>query len=110
MADATDNAKARAEELGVNIDEIEGTGQDGRVLVSDVEAFARAPEEAQAEDAPKAPAPLVRAIINPATRLGAYGFEDGFEVFEGKTKRLSEDEFEKYSKVKHRGKQVLVKA
>lgn len=37
---ATDAAQAKADELGVDISEVEGTGQDGRVLVSDVEAHA----------------------------------------------------------------------
>lgn len=38
--DATDEAKARAEALGVDIRTVQGTGADGRVLVSDVEAAA----------------------------------------------------------------------
>lgn len=109
MADATDTAKARAEELGVDLEKVEGTGQDGRVTAPDVEAFAKSQEEPQ-EGAPAPPAPLVRAVLNPATQLGGYGFEDGFSVYEGEPKSLSEEEFEKYSKVKHDGKQVLVKA
>jgi hypothetical protein len=55
-------------------------------------------------------APLVRAVLNPATQLGAYGFEDGFSAFAGEIYALSEEEFERYSKIKHRGKQVLIKA
>jgi hypothetical protein len=55
-------------------------------------------------------APLVRAVLNPATQLGAYGFEDGFSAFAGEIYALSEEEFAKYSKIKHRGKQVLIKA
>lgn len=35
--DATPEAMERARELGVTLAKIEGTGQDGRVLVSDVE-------------------------------------------------------------------------
>lgn len=113
MAEATDNARAKAEELGVDIEEVEGTGQDGRVIVSDVEAFASSAEpqaEPQAEaQAEPEPAPLVTARLNPSTQLGGYGFEDGFSVFAGKTYPLSEDEYKKYSKVKRRDKQVLVK-
>lgn len=104
MADATETAKARAEELGIDLEEVEGTGQDGRVTAPDVEAFVKA------QEAPRPPAPLVRATLNPATQLGGYGFEDGYTIHQGEIKSLSEDEFEKYAKVKHRGKQVLVKA
>ena len=38
--DATEPAERRAEELGVELSEAEGTGSGGRVLVSDVEAAA----------------------------------------------------------------------
>ena len=43
----TDSAMQLADELGVDLYEVEGTGQDGRIIVSDVRAFAaaRAAEE-----------------------------------------------------------------
>lgn len=38
--DATEPAGRRAEELGVDLSEVEGTGSGGRILVSDVEEAA----------------------------------------------------------------------
>jgi len=43
--EATDAAEKLAKELGVDLSEIEGTGADGRVIVSDVQAAAAAKEE-----------------------------------------------------------------
>lgn len=40
--DATDAAKEKAEELGVDLATVDGTGKDGRVTVNDVEAAAAA--------------------------------------------------------------------
>lgn len=40
--DATDAAAKKAEELGVHLADVEGTGKDGRVTVNDVEAAAAA--------------------------------------------------------------------
>ncbi len=45
--EATDAAKAKAEELGVDLSEVEGTGKDGRIIAPDVEAAA---EEATQPD------------------------------------------------------------
>jgi large subunit ribosomal protein L20 len=39
--DATDAAQRRAEELGVDLSAVEGTGQEGRVIVGDVENAAK---------------------------------------------------------------------
>ena len=47
-AEHTDAAQNRANELGVNIAEVQGTGQNGRVTVNDVEAHA-ANTQAQAQ-------------------------------------------------------------
>lgn len=38
----TDSAAQLADELGVDLYEVEGTGQDGRIIVADVRAFAAA--------------------------------------------------------------------
>ena len=38
--DATDAAVTRAEELGVNLSDVQGTGKDGRITVPDVESHA----------------------------------------------------------------------
>lgn len=112
MADATETAKSRAEELGVDLEAVEGTGQDGRVTAPDVEAFAKAQEEAQ--DAPQeqqsSPASLVQAKLNPATGLGGYTFEDGLNVLPRQRCPMSEDEYKERAKVKHGGMQVLIKA
>jgi pyruvate/2-oxoglutarate dehydrogenase complex dihydrolipoamide acyltransferase (E2) component len=40
--DATESARKKAEELGVDLAQVEGTGAGGRVLVKDVEAASRA--------------------------------------------------------------------
>ncbi len=39
--DATEGARERAEELGVDLHEVEGTGRDGRITKSDVETHAQ---------------------------------------------------------------------
>lgn len=43
----TDAASARADELGVNIADVTGSGKDGRVTVTDVEAHHTATQQAQ---------------------------------------------------------------
>lgn len=56
-AQATPAAEAKADELGVDTAEVEGTGVEGRVLVGDVEDHAAAAEgdaEATAGDPPQA--------------------------------------------------------
>lgn len=39
--ETTDAAQEKADELGIDINAVDGTGQDGRVLVSDVEDYAK---------------------------------------------------------------------
>jgi len=51
MADVTPAAQELADEKGVDLDSVEGTGKDGRILVEDVEAALEAKEES-AEEAP----------------------------------------------------------
>jgi pyruvate/2-oxoglutarate dehydrogenase complex dihydrolipoamide acyltransferase (E2) component len=51
---ATKAAAAKAEELGVALADVEGSGKDGNITVADIEAVA--PPPAPAEEAPKAPA------------------------------------------------------
>ena len=41
---ATPAAEAKAEELGVDLTQVEGTGADGKIIVSDVEAAAEPSE------------------------------------------------------------------
>lgn len=47
--DATDAAKAKAAELGIDLSQVEGTGKEGRVTAPDVEAAAEAATEPKAE-------------------------------------------------------------
>lgn len=59
MADATKAAEQRALENGVNLDDVEGTGKDGRVTAGDVDAYLEAQEDAdsrgvEVEDLPEA--------------------------------------------------------
>jgi len=49
--EATDAARRQAQELGVDLTEIEGTGSDGRITVDDVKNYA---ESMEAEEEPKA--------------------------------------------------------
>lgn len=110
MADATDTAKSRAEELGVDIEAVEGTGQDGRVTAPDVEAFAKAQTESVEESQESSEPPkMVEAILNTQTGLGGYGFKDGFNALPRKRYSMTEAQYKERSKEKHRGTQVLVK-
>ena len=61
---ASPAAKRRARELGVDITEVAGTGEGGRIGLADVEAFAPAPQtggQAPVEKEDQAPAKEVRA-------------------------------------------------
>ena len=49
--DATDAARRQAQELGIDLTEIEGTGTDGRIIVSDVVEAAEAMEDGAAQQA-----------------------------------------------------------
>jgi pyruvate/2-oxoglutarate dehydrogenase complex dihydrolipoamide acyltransferase (E2) component len=56
--EATDAARREAQELGVDLTEVEGTGSEGRITVDDVKKFAESMEvkagEEEAEEEPKA--------------------------------------------------------
>jgi pyruvate/2-oxoglutarate dehydrogenase complex dihydrolipoamide acyltransferase (E2) component len=52
--DATDAARRQAQELGIDLTEIEGTGTDGRIIVSDVVEAAETMEDGTGEEEPKA--------------------------------------------------------
>jgi pyruvate/2-oxoglutarate dehydrogenase complex dihydrolipoamide acyltransferase (E2) component len=60
--DATDAAKAKAEELGVDLQAVEGTGKDGRITVDDV-------EKAQPAEAVEGP-PIGGDLSNEARTAG----------------------------------------
>lgn len=126
--DATDKARERADELGVDIDAIEGSGQDGRVTVGDVEAAAKGSEAGSSEagspdaDAPMeptadnaemptaaAPPETAEYMINPDTGLRGYDWGDGFGVVEGERPMLTQEQYDKYKTEKHNGERILVK-
>lgn len=113
MPEATDSAKTRADSLGVNLDEVEGSGSEGRITVADVEAAASSSPEADAP-ASEPPRDPVAVQLNPATGLGAYAFEDGFQIFDRQTKIVDADKYDVYKSEKiSRGgvdQKVLVKA
>lgn len=113
MADATETAKSRAEELGIDIEGVEGTGQDGRVTAPDVEAFAKTQESSggdSGEQEVSEPAPkTVEAMLNTRTGLGGYGFKDGFNALPRQRYSMTEEQFRERAKEKHRGIQVLIK-
>ncbi len=112
---ASQEAEKRAEELGVDPEEVEGTGSDGRVKVSDVEAFAEVNETEVAESESFEPPPEpVSVVLNPAVNLGAYDFGDGFGMQAGESKTLAHEDYERYSKHKvnagGQSRAVIVKA
>lgn len=47
--DVTDAAKAKAEELGIDLSQVKGTGKEGRIIAPDVEAAAEAATEPKSE-------------------------------------------------------------
>lgn len=98
MPDATDSAQKRADELGVDIDKVQGSGQDGRVLVSDVEAAAG--DEPQSSYVVK---------LNPDSNLGGYQFDSDFGVLPGVSYLINQQQYDKYKSVKHKGVKVLAK-
>lgn len=111
MKDATDTARTRARELSVDIEEVEGTGQDGRVTVPDVEASASS-EVHGIEDAPpeEVSTPPEVVVLNPDTGLGGYAFDAEFEVMPGYRYTVSFEKYEEYRREKHNGLAIIVKA
>lgn len=112
MTDVTDSAQKRANELGVDLAQVEGSGQDGRILVSDVEAYSGTATgtSAESKEGQSEGSAIVNAVLNKDTQLGGYAFSDGFSVVPGTHYQFSEDEFKQYSKAKYNGVQVLKKA
>ena len=41
IGDVTDAAKSAADDLGVDLEDVKGTGADGRILVNDVKSAAK---------------------------------------------------------------------
>lgn len=109
MTDVTDSAQKRANELGVDLAQVEGTGQDGRILVSDVEASSGSGTSSESKEGQSEGSAVVNAQLNKDTQLGGYAFADGFSVLPGSRYQLSEEEFKQYSKAKYNGVQVLKK-
>lgn len=97
--DATEAAQRRAEEEGVNLSKVEGSGQGGTVTVSDVEEAAQEPEK------------MFEVKLNPRlpsfqllTSVTAFG-----RVFSG-GEVLSESEYERYKEAESaEGIQLLIK-
>ncbi len=125
MTDASESAKTRAEELGVDIEEVEGTGASGNVKVSDVEAFAETRDSRQSDEpegeplgAPEPPAgEPVPVTLNPALGIGGYDFGvDAFPVDPkssiraGEIKVMPKEDYDRHSKVKLNGHAVIIKA
>lgn len=103
MAEVTEAAQARAEELEVDLSGIEGSGVDGRVLVEDVEAAASA-NQVEAE-----PEEKEVYVFNKATGLVGFTFGDGKKFKTGVRYALDSEGVEKYAKTRHNGHQMLVK-
>lgn len=102
---ATEAAERKAEELGVTLAEVEGTGAGGKVTVEDVEAAAKAlnehppgedaPDEEEEEAAEEGPDEEVfEAKLNPdlgnqlSVRIGDKVYENGTPVTESEYEGL----------------------
>ncbi len=94
MKDATDKAQERAEELGVDIDAVEGTGQDGRVTVTDVEGYDPS-SDSSAEEEVEGPPEVY--MLNPALDLGGYNFDADFDAINKQHYLLTQDKIKKYA-------------
>jgi pyruvate/2-oxoglutarate dehydrogenase complex dihydrolipoamide acyltransferase (E2) component len=95
---ATEAAQKKAEEAGVDVAKVEGTGADGAVTVRDVEEKAAEPEK------------RFRVKLNPALGQSLDLVEVGGRIFRG-GEAVSEREFEalKEAKDPYSGVQLLLK-
>ena len=91
-------AKKIAEEKGINLNDVKGSGENGRIVKSDVEQFTPAKQEAKAESAPvsslaptqtQAPAPK---MVVPAGEVGIEEVKNS-QMRKIIAKRLSESKF-----------------
>ena len=110
---ASDAAKKKAEELGVDIAEVEGTGADGAIKVEDVqktfddvEAARRAEEAATKErEEAKSSEPHFRVKIGPANADSAF-VDRLYKAGEA----LPESDFERLARAKDTaGRQLILK-
>ncbi len=67
-------------------------------------------EAAQEEKQAAAQEERVVVTLNPDTGLGGYGFDEKFDAVAGQRYSLAREDYERYSKIKHNGLQVIVKA
>jgi 2-oxoisovalerate dehydrogenase E2 component (dihydrolipoyl transacylase) len=89
---ASPQAEEKAQELGVALEDVEGTGKEGRATVEDVQRTADNAGSASgnSEAAVQPPEKLIYADINPKLNLGEW---DKLEVFdsEGNSRVLTSD-------------------
>lgn len=110
---ATDSARQSAEEKGIDLSSVKGSGSGGQVTKSDVEQ-ASAPE-AESATAEEAPEKLFYVKVNPA--LGQYqskvvvGDQEFLPGDEVATNIVSQSEYEELKKAKdpEHGIQLLLK-
>ncbi|MBO0948732.1 pyruvate dehydrogenase complex dihydrolipoamide acetyltransferase [Fibrella forsythiae] len=72
-------AKAIAEQKGINLQQVQGTGPEGRIVKADVESFSPQAAPAAAKPAPQpqaAPAPAAAPAPQPAAPVPAGEYED----------------------------------
>ena len=97
MSEATEAAQRKAEELGVDIASVEGTGSGGNVTVSDVEAKATEPTQP------------VRVAVNPALEAQSYTTGDGDTYYRDTPREVSQEKYEDLRKIRIGGRQAIVK-
>lgn len=110
---ATEPAQKLADEKGIDLSGVGGSGSGGQITKADVEALVAAQDQAQQsvpDEPPKEPVPV---YLNPATLLGGYDSGDGLELKAGERKVLSHEDYQRYKnrKVEIAGRDlnVLVK-
>ncbi len=88
-------AKKIAEEKGVNLSQVKGSGENGRIIKRDVENFTPVVAQAPAQAAPVAQAPAVVAEVKPFVPAGEISFDEVKNSQMRKTiaRRLAESKF-----------------